>query len=53
MSTRGLEFDEVAEILGKDLKRKLVERLAEVAYSEAFYGAPWRTGKLAGQSFQR
>jgi len=47
VSTRGLEFDEVAEILGKDLKRKLVERLAEFAYSEAFYGAPWRTGKLA------
>jgi len=47
VSTRGLEFDEVAEILGKDLKRKLVERLAEVAYSEAFYGAPWKTGKLA------
>jgi HK97 gp10 family phage protein len=47
VSTRGLEFDEVAEILDKDLKRKLIERLAEVAYSEAFYGAPWRTGKLA------
>jgi len=47
VSTRGLEFDEVAEILGKDLKRKLVERLAEVAYTEAFYGAPWKTGKLA------
>jgi HK97 gp10 family phage protein len=47
VSTRGLEFDEVAEILDKDLKRKLVERLAEVAYTEAFYGAPWRTGKLA------
>ena len=42
VSTRGLEFDEVAEILGKDLKLELVERLAEVAYSEAFYGAPWR-----------
>jgi len=53
VSTRGLEFNEVAEILSKDLKRKLVERLAEVAYSEAFYGDPWRTGKLAGQSFQR
>jgi HK97 gp10 family phage protein len=47
VSTRGLEFDEVAEILDKDLKRKLVELLAEVAYTEAFYGAPWRTGKLA------
>jgi len=47
VSTRGLDFDEVAETLDKELRRMLVERLAEVAYSEAFYGAPWRTGKLA------
>ena len=47
VSTRGLEFDEVAKSLDKDLRRLLVERLAEVAYSEAFYGAPWKTGKLA------
>ena len=47
VSTRGLEFEEVAESLSKDLRRELVERLAEVAYSEAFYGAPWKSGKLA------
>ena len=47
VSTRGLEFDEVAKSLDKDLRRLLVERLAEVAYTEAFYGAPWKTGKLA------
>jgi len=47
VSTRGLEFDEVAKSLDKDLRRLLVERLAEVAYAEAFFGAPWRTGKLA------
>jgi HK97 gp10 family phage protein len=47
VSTRGLQFEELAESLNKDLRRELVERLAEVAYSEAFYGAPWRTGKLA------
>ena len=47
MSTRGLDFDEVAETLDKELRRMLVERLAEVAYSEAFYGAPWKTGNLA------
>jgi hypothetical protein len=47
VSTSGLEFDEVAESLSKDLRRELVERLAEVAYSEAFYGAPWKSGKLA------
>jgi HK97 gp10 family phage protein len=47
VSTRGLKFDAVAETLGKDLRMELVERLAEVAYAEAFYGAPWKTGKLA------
>jgi HK97 gp10 family phage protein len=33
--------------LTEELRRELVERLAEVAYIEAFYGAPWKTGKLA------
>ena len=47
VSTRGLKFEELAESLNKELRKDLVERLAEVAYSEAFYGAPWRTGKLA------
>jgi len=47
VSTRGLEFDEVAETMDKELRQRLTERLAEVAYAEAFYGAPWRTGKLA------
>ena len=48
ISTRGLEFDEVASKLSGPLRQKLVERLADVAYVKAFYGAPWRTGKLAG-----
>jgi len=47
VSTRGLEFDEVAEILDTELRQMLVERLTDVAYAEAFYGAPWKTGKLA------
>ncbi len=48
VSTRGVEFDEVASRLSKDLRQKLIERLADIAYASAFYGAPWRTGKLAG-----
>jgi HK97 gp10 family phage protein len=48
VSTSGLEFDEVAESLSKDLKQKLVQKLADFAYAAAFWGAPWRTGKLAG-----
>lgn len=47
VSTRGLEFDEVAETLDTELRQMLVERLADVAYAAAFYGAPWKTGKLA------
>ncbi len=30
------------------MRQKLVERLADVAWASAFYGAPWRTGRLAG-----
>jgi HK97 gp10 family phage protein len=48
VSTRGLEFDEVAEKLSKGLRQKLIEKLADIAYTTAFWGAPWRTGKLAG-----
>jgi HK97 gp10 family phage protein len=47
VSTRGLEFDEVADTLDKELRQMLIERLAEVAYTEAFHSAPWKTGKLA------
>ena len=48
VSTSGLEFDEVASKLSKELKQKLIEKLADVAYASAFFGAPWKTGKLAG-----
>lgn len=47
VSLRGLDFESVAETLDEETRMLLVERLLEVAYSEAFYGAPWRTGKLA------
>jgi len=47
VSTRGLDFDAVAETLDDETKQLLVERLLEVAYYEAFYGAPWRSGNLA------
>ena len=47
VSTRGLDFEEVASKLSGPLKQKFVERLADVAWASAFYGAPWRTGRLA------
>ena len=47
VSTRGLEFEETAKRLDPELRGLLIERLAEVAYFEAFYGAPWKSGNLA------
>ncbi len=47
VSTSGLEFDEVVQKLSGPLRQKLIEKLADVAYVSAFFGAPWRTGKLA------
>jgi len=47
VSTRGLDFEEVAKILDQETRNLLLERLAEVAYYEAFCAAPWQTGKLA------
>ena len=43
-----MEFDEVASKFSKELRQKLVEKLADMAYASAFFGAPWKTGKLAG-----
>jgi len=47
VSARGLKFEEAAEKLGGPLRQKLVEKLADLAWANAFYGAPWRTGRLA------
>jgi len=47
VSTRGLDFEEVAKILDEETKQHLIKRLAKVAYHGAFYTAPWKTGKLA------
>jgi HK97 gp10 family phage protein len=47
ISTKGLDFDEVAEKLSGKVKRKLIEKLLDVAYASAFWGAPWKTGHLA------
>ncbi len=47
ISTNGLEFQEVMQHLSGPLRQKLIAKLAEVAYASVFYGAPWRTGRLA------
>ena len=48
MCTRGIQFTETATRLSGELKQKLVERMADIAYASAFFRAPWKTGKLAG-----
>lgn len=47
VTSRGLKLAVVAEKLAEPLKRKLIERMADAAWAAAFYGAPWKTGKLA------
>ena len=46
-SLHGLEFEEAAKRFDSKLLGLLIERLAEVAYFEAFYGVPWKRGNLA------
>ena len=46
-SLHGLEFEEAANRFDSKLLGLLVERVAEVAYWEAFFAAPWKTGNLA------
>ncbi len=47
ISTSGLDFNDMANKISGPLKQKLVERLADVAWASAFWGAPHRTGYLA------
>jgi hypothetical protein len=44
----GLDIQVLADKMADEIKNKLVERLADVAYAAAFFQAPWRTGALAG-----
>jgi hypothetical protein len=47
VSTRGLEFEELASKLSGPLRQKFLDRLADVAWGSAFWNAPRRTGYLA------
>ena len=47
ISTRGLQFNELAETLSGPLRQKLIERLAEIAWASAFLNAPRKRGNLA------
>ncbi len=43
----GLELEVVSSEFEPEIAQKLVDRLADLAWSNAFYEAPWRTGYLA------
>jgi len=47
VSTSGLEFDDVVQKLSGPLRQKLIEKLADIAWSSAFWNAPRKTGYLA------
>jgi HK97 gp10 family phage protein len=53
VSTSGLEFDEVAQKLSGPLKQKLLERVTDIAFAAAFWGAPVRTGYLASTVYKQ
>ena len=47
VSSNGLEFDEVAQKLSGPFRQKLLERLTDIAFAAAVWGAPVLTGYLA------
>ena len=53
VSTSGLEFDEVAQKLTSQLKRKLIERVTDIAFAAAFWDAPVKTGYLASTVYKQ
>jgi hypothetical protein len=52
VSTSGLEFDEVTQKISGPLREKLIERLTDIAFSAAFWGAPVKSGYLASTVYK-
>jgi hypothetical protein len=53
VTSNDLEFNELAKKLSGPLKQKLIERLTDIAFAAAFWGAPVRTGYLASTVFKQ
>ena len=53
VTSNGLEFNELAQKLSGPLKQKLIERLTDIAFAAAFWGAPVRTGYLASTVYKQ
>jgi HK97 gp10 family phage protein len=52
VSSSGLEFEAVAKKLSGALKQKLIERVTDVAFAAAVWGAPVKTGYLASTVYK-
>jgi hypothetical protein len=48
----GLEFDSVAQKISGPFKQKLLERLTDIAFAAAVWGAPVKTGYLASTVYK-
>ena len=53
VSLSGLEFNELAQKISGPLKQKLIERLTDIAFAAAFWGAPVKTGYLASTIYKQ
>jgi hypothetical protein len=53
VTSSGLEFDELAQKLSGPLKQKLIERVTDIAFASAFWGAPVKTGYLASTIYKQ
>jgi hypothetical protein len=53
VTSSGTEFNELAQKISGPLKQKLIERLTDIAFAAAFWGAPVKTGYLASTVYKQ
>jgi hypothetical protein len=53
VTSSGLELSELAQKLSGPLKQKLIERVTDIAFATAFWGAPIKTGYLASTVYKQ
>ena len=53
VTSSGIELNELAQKLSGPLKQKLIERVTDIAFAAAFWGAPVRTGYLASTVYKQ
>ena len=53
VTTNNLELTEIAQKISGPLRAKLIERLTDIAFEEAFWDAPVKTGYLASTIYKQ